>query len=110
MDIKNILLTPSMVNKLKDFKQYFNPLSEGFEIIYDNDFPLTNWKLEELTKTKYKVIGEDHDGCYIYSTEVEEIPPIDLKKIGNKYNVVNGRHRVISMILKGDSTIPFKLV
>jgi len=108
MDIKNILLTPSMVKKIQEFNPKFNPLAEGFEIIYDKDFPLNNWKLEELVKTRFKVIGEDEEGCYIYSDEIEPIPPIDIKRIGDKYQVVNGRHRVITAILKSQKTILFK--
>lgn len=108
MDIKQVLLTPSMVKKIQEFKPKFNPIAEGFEVIYDNDFPLNTWKLEELAKTRFEVIGEDEERCYIYSDKKVEIPPIDVRKIGDKYHVVNGRHRVVSVILKSQETISFR--
>lgn len=99
-----------MVQKIREFKPDFNPITCGFEVIYNSELPLTNWKLEELKNVRHPVIGEDEEGCYIYdTTKIVEIPPIDVRKIADKYQVINGRHRVVHCILNNISLIKVKI-
>jgi hypothetical protein len=110
MDIRSILLTPVMVDKIREFQPDFEPINFGFEVLYSNDLPLNNEKLNYLTEIRHPIIGEDEEGCAIYDTsKILSFPPIYVRKIADKYQVLNGRHRVVHCILNNISFIKVKI-
>lgn len=92
IDIFDIFLGPEMHEALN----YYGTIMHGpewdypYTLIYDtNLFPLNRIPVNE--KSFIKDLS---------------IPPVKLKKIGNRYEIIDGRHRVVLSILYGYTHVP----
>lgn len=95
-DINDIYMGPEMYNVINDLGKFLNGHSWSYEhgLVMDSGLlPLS--RVDNMLN------------CFIKHMV---LPPISLKKKNNRYEIVDGRHRIVMSIIFGYKQIPYTMI
>jgi len=103
INLKNILITPSIIEAVKQYRPGFDPKAEGFKLLAKEK--QAGFKLSRMDRMMTANIN-----ALVQTEPVELIESARHPTLGILYDIVNGRHRVSRAIIDNLPTINATIV